>query len=87
VRLRHTCLGASYPVELVTGNHEDTTGPTGSSATSRRAYPIDRWRGQSHPQEYYIDYRLESAPCGSSRSPGLDLNANASTGRPAGTAH
>jgi hypothetical protein len=71
-------LGPNYPVELVTGNHEDNDGPDGFIGNFAACLPdrIGNVQG-SYPEEYYFDY-----PPGNPLvrfvmvSPGLDLNAN-----------
>jgi len=53
----HTRLGASYPVELVTGNHEDNDGPDGFIGNFAACLPDQTGGVQgTYPQEYYIDY-------------------------------
>jgi Calcineurin-like phosphoesterase len=71
-------LGANYPVELVTGNHEDNDGPDGTIGNFASCLPdkIGDVQG-TYPTEYYFDY-----PPGNPLvrfvmiSPGLDLNSN-----------
>jgi hypothetical protein len=83
----HTRLGASYPVELVTGNHEDD-GPDGLIDNFASCLP-DRIGGVqgTYPKEYYIDY-----PAGNPLvrfvmiSPGLTLNGSTWSYKQ-GTAH
>ena len=71
-------LGPNYPVELVTGNHEDNDGPDGFIGNFASCLP-DKIGGVqgTYPNEYYFDY-----PPGNPLvrfvmiSPGLDLNSN-----------
>jgi hypothetical protein len=74
----HTRLGASYPVELVTGNHEDNDGPDGFIGNFAACLPDQTGGVQgTYPQEYYIDYPASNPLVRFVMiSPGLDLNAN-----------
>ena len=74
----HGPLGANYPVELVTGNHEDNDGPDGFIGNFAACLP-DRIGGVqgTYPQEYYVDYPASNPLVRFVMiSPGLDLNAN-----------
>jgi len=74
----HTRLGASYPVELVAGNHEDNDGPDGFIGNFAACLPDQTGGVQgTYPQEYYIDYPASNPLVRFVMiSPGLDLNAN-----------
>lgn len=73
-----THLGASLPVEVLAGNHEDNDGPDGFIGNFAACLPdqIGGVQG-TYGQEYYVDYP-PSAPLVRfiMISPGLDLNAN-----------
>ena len=74
----HGPLGANYPVELVTGNHEDNDGPDGFIGNFAACLP-DRIGGVqgTYPEEYYVDYPASNPLVRFVMiSPGLDLNAN-----------
>jgi len=74
----HTRLGASYPVELVAGNHEDNDGPDGFIGNFAACLPDQTGGVQgTYPQEYYIDYPASNPLVRFVMiSPGLNLNAN-----------
>jgi Calcineurin-like phosphoesterase len=86
----HARLGASYPAELVAGNHEDNDGPDGVISNFASCLP-DQTGGVhgTYAQEYYVDYPA-TAPLVRfvMISPGLDLNANGTNwSYKQGTAH
>jgi hypothetical protein len=71
----HGPLGANYPVELVTGNHEDD-GPDGLIDNFAACLP-DRIGGVhgTYPEEYYVDYPASNPLVRFViTSPGLTLN-------------
>ena len=86
----HTRLGASYPVELVAGNHEDNDGPDGFIGNFAACLPDQTGGVQgTYPQEYYIDYPASNPLVRFVMiSPGLNLNANGTNwSYKQGTAH
>jgi hypothetical protein len=74
----HSRLGANYPVELVTGNHEDNDGPDGYIGNFAACLPDQIGNAQGiYPEEYYLDYPPSNPLVRFIMiSPGLDLNAN-----------
>ncbi|HLQ55131.1 MAG TPA: metallophosphoesterase [Streptosporangiaceae bacterium] len=86
----HARLGASYPVELLAGNHDDNDGPDGFIGNFASCLPdqIGGVQG-TYAEEYYVDYPA-TAPLVRfiMISPGLDLNANGTNwSYKQGTAH
>jgi calcineurin-like phosphoesterase family protein len=74
----HSPLGPNYPVELVTGNHEDNDGPDGFIGNFASCLPdrIGDVQG-AYPEEYYFDYPPANPLVRFVMiSPGLDLNSN-----------
>ena len=86
----HARLGANYPAELVTGNHEDNDGPDGLIGNFASCMP-DRIGGVqgTYPNEYYVNYPATNPLVRFIMiSPGLDLNANGTNwSYKQGTAH
>lgn len=86
----HARLGANYPAELVTGNHEDNDGPDGLFGNFASCLP-DRIGGVqgTYPNEYYVNYPATNPLVRFIMiSPGLDLNANGTNwSYKQGTAH
>lgn len=71
-------LGASFPAEMLTGNHEDNDGPDGLWSNFAACLPDQTGVVQgAYGTEYYFDYP-PTAPLVRfvMISPGLDLNAN-----------
>jgi hypothetical protein len=86
----HAPLGANYPVELVTGNHEDNDGPDGFIGNFASCLPDKIGGAQgSYPNEYYLDYPSANPLVRFIMiSPGLDLNPNGTNwSYKQGTAH
>jgi hypothetical protein len=85
----HARLGANFPAELVTGNHEDD-GPDGLIGNFASCLP-DRTGGVqgTYPNEYYVDYPPANPLVRFVMiSPGLNLNANGTAwSYKQGTAH
>jgi hypothetical protein len=86
----HNRLGANYPIDLVTGNHEDLNGPDGWIGNFAACMP-DQIGGEqgTYPEQYYVDYPPTNPLVRFIMiSPGLDLNANGTNwSYAAGTAH
>jgi hypothetical protein len=84
----HTPLGASYPVEVLAGNHEDGDGPDGFIGNFASCLP-DRIGGVqgTYGQEYYADYPSTNPLVRFVMiSPGLTLNGTTWSYKQ-GTAH
>ncbi|HEX9547075.1 MAG TPA: metallophosphoesterase, partial [Acidimicrobiales bacterium] len=86
----HARLGATYPVELLAGNHDDNDGPDGFIGNFASCLPDQTGAVHgTYGQEYYVDYP-PSAPLVRfvMISPGLDLNSNGTNwSYKQGTAH
>ena len=74
----HARLGANYPVEMLTGNHEDNDGPDGLWSNFAACLPDQTGAVQgTYGTEYYFDYPPKAPLVRFVMiSPGLDLNAN-----------
>jgi hypothetical protein len=84
----HTRLGASYPVEVLAGNHEDSDGPDGFIGNFASCLPdqIGGVQG-TYGQEYYVDYPATNPLVRFVMiSPGLTLNGTTWSYKQ-GTAH